>query len=116
MNASLMMKVTPQAAPQQQQAALSTPPCLVTRFCVCGGACACGVRVRVRCRCSFGFENAALANQVLGPTASYMDQARHLDVQLDTMQRIDVPQGYANTNSHFRVWLPACYLPHYTRH
>ena len=33
MNASLMMKVTPQGAPQQQ-AALSTPPCLATRFCV----------------------------------------------------------------------------------
>ena len=34
-----------------------------------------------------------------------MDQARHLDLQLDTMQRIDAPQGYADGDSRFRVRL-----------
>jgi hypothetical protein len=72
------------------------------------------VCVRVRCRW-FVFENAALANQVLGPTASYMDQARHLDLQLDTMQRIDAPQGYADADSRFRVRLPARCPPPTTR-
>lgn len=68
------------------------------------------VRVRVRCAVCVRFRMllpTALANQVLGPTASYMDQARHLDRQLDTMQRIDAPQGYADADSRFRVRLPA---------
>jgi hypothetical protein len=74
--------------------------------CACGRACACAVSLVVRFRILLP---TASADLVLNgrSIASYMDQARHLDRQLDTMQRIDAPQGYADADSRYRVRLPA---------